>query len=377
MEDFDFDIGGILTEEEANKLFEENAQEPPQPEETEEQPKDETVEEEETEQVETPEEVDGEEEDKNQQEDTGSPEDDGSSPDLYPSIARAFKDDGIFPDLEDSEIEAAKTPEAFAELIEKVIDSRVDERTNRVNQALSDGVAPDQVRMYEQTIQYLSSINNEVLAAEGEDGEALRRQLIYNDLINRGYSEDKAKKEIEKSFNAGSDVEDATDALEALKKYYNDGYDKVRSDARKAAEEAKNLQKKQSEDFKKMVLEDEIKLGDTVLDKKTCQRVFDAVSKPVYKDKEGRLLTAVQKYQSEHPLEFLKQLGMWFVLTEGGKNMTGFTKETVQKEKNKSVRELANKISAGSITKNGNFRYPGAGSEAKDPLLSDDWRIGF
>ena len=375
MEDISFDIGGILSEEEANKLFEEQVPEekdPKEPEETENEP----AEEEETEEVETPEKV-GEEEETEEQ-DAIDQKGDGSSPNVLSSIASALKEDGIFPDFDDKDIEAIKTPEDFAELFEKAITAKLDERQKRIDAALGYGVKPDTIRMYEQTLQYLGSINEEVLSAEGEEGENLRKQLIYNDLINRGYSQEKAQKEVEKSLRSGSDIEDAKDALEALNKFYKDGYEKIQNDAKKEAETIRANQKKQSDDFKKLVLEDDVKLGDTKLDKKTCQRIFDSVSKPVYKDPDtGRLLTEVQKFQKEKPLEFLKQLGMWFVLTDGGKNTDGFTKQQVRAEKNKGIKELERKINSTSLNSDGSLRYTSSSKTDSDPLLSDGWKVGW
>ena len=263
-------------------------------------------------------------------------------------------------------------------MFEKAISARLDERQRRIDTALGNGVQPDTVRMYEQTLQYLGSINDEALSAESEEGENLRKQIIYNDLINRGYSQDKAIKEIEKSFKSGSDIEDAKDALAALNKFYTDGYNKVQEDAKKRKEEERNAQKKQAEAIRKSILEDDLKIGDSDLDKGTRQRVYDAVYKPVYKDPDsGKLLTAVQKFQKENPTEFMKQLGLWYVMTEGGKNMDGLAKKQVRAEKNKAIKELAKKINTSSLKSDGSLRYiSGAGGEA-DPLLSDGWKVGW
>jgi hypothetical protein len=43
--------------------------------------------------------------------------------------------------------------------------------------------------------------------------ENFRKSLIFQDLINRGYSQQKAEKEVQKSINAGTDIDDAIDAL--------------------------------------------------------------------------------------------------------------------------------------------------------------------
>lgn len=374
MEDLGFDIGGLLSEEEADKLFEEQAEAPkevnPSADETETQPT------EEEEEAQTSEKV-GEEENEID-EDAVSSEGDGSSPNIYSSIASALKNDGIFPDLDDKELDAVQTPEAFAELFEQAITARLDERQRRIDSALGNGVQPDTVRMYEQTLQYLGSINEEALSAESEEGENLRRQIIYNDLINRGYTQEKAQKELEKSFSAGADIDDAKDALVALTQFYQNGYENVQKEAKKHAEEVKAQQKKQSEDFKKLVLDDEVKLGEDVLDSKTCQKIYESVTRPVYKDPDtGQLLTAVQKFQKEKPLEFLKQLGMWYVLTDGGKSIEGFAKEQVRAEKNKAIKELGRKINTSALNKDGSLRYVSSGSGDSDPLLSDGWKIGW
>lgn len=371
-EQFSFDINSILTGEEAEAVFS-GAQPPEGPDREPDKDTEEIIDNKPAEAQEESEKV-GEEE--NEKGKDAAPDGGGSSPNAYSSIASALKNDGILPDIDDKDIESVKTPDDFAELFEKQVDAKISEKVKRVDAALANGVAPDTVRMYEQTLQYLGSINEETLSAEGEEAENLRRQLIYNDLINRGYSQDKANKKIEQSFNAGSDVEDAKDALVALNQFYKDGYDKVQKEAQQKAEAAKAEQKKNAEKFKKMILEDEFKLGDSDLDKRTRQQVFDAVSKPVYKDPEtGQLLTQVQRFQKENPLEFMKQIGMWYVLTNGGKNLDGFTKAQVRAEKNKSIKEVAQRINASQLNPDGSLNYAGGFSESGDPLLSDGWKV--
>jgi len=373
MDEMTFDIGGILSDEEAEKFFEEteNEQQEQNPDENN-KPAEETEEEE----TQEPESV-GEGDENEEEEDTKQPSGDGSSPTVLSSIAVALKKDGIFPDFEDSELAAVKTPEDFAELVDKAVNARMEAETKRVRDMLYNGVPADSIKGHEQALNYLNGITEEMLKAEGEEGDNLRRSLIYNDLIKKGYSEDRAKREVEKSFKATSEVDDAIDALAGLKEAFQKEYQQIQDEAKRKTEEAKALQKKQSEDFKKMVLEDEIKVGDSKLDKRTCQKVYDAVSKPVYKDPDtGHVLTAVQKFQKEQPLEFLKQLGLWYVLTDGGKNITSLTKKQVQAEKNKGIRELERKINSSAFG-GGSLRYDGgnAGGAGDDILLSDDWKI--
>lgn len=375
MEDFNFDASSILSPEEAEKFFEE---ETPQEQEQVEEPA-EKKKVNRTEEVEEPSEEVGQEENEidETEDDAVTQKSDGSSPKkFYSSIASALKDDGIFPDFTDEELNAVESPEDFAELFEKALSARMDERMKRIDSALGNGADPSQVKMYEQTLSYLSSITEEAISDESDEGENLRKQLIYNDLINRGYSQEKAAREIEKSFKSGSDIDDAKDALSALNNFYQNGYAQLQKDAKAKAEAAREEQKQNAEKFRKMVLEDEISIGDSKLDKKTRQRVLDAVSKPVYKDPDtGQLLTQVQKFQKENPLEFLKQIGMWFVLTDGGKNASGLVKEQLRAEKNKGIRELERKINSSSLNSDGSLRYMSGTQIDDDTLLSDDWQV--
>ena len=377
MEDLGFAIGGILSEDEANKLFEEQPETTEKVQEPEKKEQKETPAEEETEETqETPEKV-GEEENIETGDNAGVRKGEGSSPNFYASIAKALQDDGVFSDLDDSDIASCKTPEDFAELFEKVLRNREDEKTRRVNELLDDGAKPDDVKGFENTLEYLNGLKDEDINNEGAEGEDIRRQLIYNSFIAKGYDHDQALKFLERSFKLHTDLEDAADALEQLKKHYQGKYDEYQETIRKNAETAKAEQKKSADQFKKMILEEELTLGDTKLDKKTCQQIFDSVTKPVYKDpKTGKLLTKVQKFQQENPLEFLKQLGMWFVLTEGGKNATGFTKRQVNAEKNKSIRELEQKINSSNLNDDGTLRYSG-GIGNDEQLLSDGWKVGW
>ena len=58
--------------------------------------------------------------------------------------------------------------------------------------------------------------------SENNEGENLRKQLIYQDFINRGYSKERATREVQKSFNSGSDIDDAKEALLSNKQYFDE-----------------------------------------------------------------------------------------------------------------------------------------------------------
>jgi hypothetical protein len=185
-----------------------------------------------------PESVGSEEEDNQEdQEDTDSKKD-GSSPkkNFYSSIAKALQEEGIFPDLDDERTNKISTPEDFAQAIEETIQSKLDERQRRIDEALNANVEINDIKKYENTIQYLDSLQDETLTVEGEQGENLRKQLIFQDFVNRGYSEQRAQREVQKSLNAGTDIEDAKEALKSNKEFFNTQYETLIENAKKEDE---------------------------------------------------------------------------------------------------------------------------------------------
>ena len=312
-------------------------------------------------------------EDTKEKEDTDS--DKGStSPKFYSSIAKAFAEEGIFPDLDEDTISKVKTPEDLRKLIDKQIKAGLDERQKRVDEALGVGVEPDTIRQYEGALNYLDSLTNDAITAETDEGEKLRKQLIYQDFINRGYSKERASREVQKSLNGGTDVDDAKEALKSNKEYFKSKYDEVIEDAKKEEEAEVANRKEQAEKLKTSILTDKKVFGEIEVDKTTRQRIYDNIAKPVYKDPEtGEMLTAIQKYEMEHRTEFLKNLGLIFTLTDGFKTLDGLVKGKVRKEVKRGFRELENTLNNTARTSDGNLNY--ASGVDSESFIGKGWTI--
>lgn len=364
-------LDSILGADEIETLFDEEIVQETPPEEKENQEKSEET----TEVVdsnnlfdETPESV-GSEEEIEEKEGTKNNKGDGTSPnkDFYSSIANALKEEGIFPDLDDEEIKATVTPEDFRELIDNQIRAGIEERNRRIDEALSVGVEPTEIKKYENTINYLNSINEEAITDESDRGELLRKQLIYQDFINRGYSKERAEREVNKSFTAGSDIEDAKEALASNKDFFEKSYDNLIKEAKEEEKREEKKRKEQAEQLKKSILEDKAVFGEIQLDNSTRKKVYDNISKPVYKDPEtGEFYTAIQKYEKENKTEFLKNVGLLFTLTDGFKNIDKLVKGRVRNEVKKGLRELENTLNNTARTSDGNLRYvSGVGEDSE------------
>lgn len=353
---------------------------PPAPKEKEEKEIEKTTEEEEInpdDLFDNPESVGSGKDNQEEEEDTQSEKDKGTSPktNFYSSIASALKEEGIFPDLDDDTLESIKTPEDFAEAVEKTVQARLDERQKRIDAALQADVEPDEVRRYEQTLANLDAIKEEYITDETEKGERLRKNLIYQDFRNRGYSEARAKREVEKSFNAGTDIEDAKEALESNREYFSTQYQDLIKEAQEEAKEEQRKIKEEAAQLKKSMLEDKEVFTGITLDRTTRQKAFENITKPVFKTEDGEYLTAIQKYEMDNPVEFRKYLSVLFTMTDGFKNIDGLVKGKVKKEVRQSLRELEHKLSSTARNSTGNPRYVGGVEEDTESYIGKGWDL--
>ena len=295
-------------------------------------------------------------EDNKEQEGTSSKE--GTSPNFYSSIAKTFAEDGVFQDLNDEALSKVNDAESFIDLMEKQIQSKLDEKQRRIDEALNAGIEPTQVQRFESNMKVLNSITDEAISEEGEKGENLRKNIIYEDYIQKGFSKERAIKAVERSITAGTDIEDAKEALQSCKDQVTKAYNNAVKEAKEEkANEEKEL-REQAEALKKSILSDKKPFGDLELDKNTRQRVFDAISKPIFTDPNtGERLTAIQKFEADNHNDFMKYVGLTYVLTDGFKSLDGLVKGKVKKEIGKGLRELEHTLNNTARNSDGTLKF--------------------
>ena len=356
MEGLNFD--NILDEQEFN-LFDTNEEDN-----TPQEPEDEETKEKQTAEVDpnnlfddTPESV-GSEEDNKEKEDT-NPAGQGTSPGFYSSIAEAFATDGIFPDLDEETIKGIKTPEDFRKVVDDYLNNSLEDWQQRVKQAIELDADTATVRQFEGSINFLNNITDDAIRAENEQGENLRKNLIYQDYINRGFSQARAQKEVNRTIESGNDIDDAIDALESLKNFYANSYKSYMQELQnRDAEEKENLKKREKK-IKDAIFDTKTKVfGDIELDKSTRQRMYDSVTKPVYRDKEsGETYTEVQKYAQDNPEDFWVKMSFFYTMTDGFKSLDKLVGNKVKKGIKKGLRDLEGKINSTSRTSAGDISF--------------------
>ena len=308
-------------------------------------------------------------------EDTSSRED-STSPQktIYSSIAKALKEEGIFPDLDDEVLSKVKEPEDFRDLVEQQIKAGLEERQKRIDDALNYGIEPTEIKRYENTLNFLDSVKEENITDESDKGEELRKNLIFQDFINRGYSRERATREVQKSFNAGTDIEDAKEALKSNTEYFKGKYDDLIEDAKLEAQKEEENRKEQANKLKESILNEKNILGDLSIDKPTRQKIYDNISKPIYKDPEtGEYYTAIQKYEKDNRVDFLKYLGLIFTLTDGFKSLD--VKGKVKKEVKNGLRDLEHAINNTARNSDGNLKFVSGVDEDPESFIGKGWKI--
>lgn len=313
-------------------------------------------------------------------EDTVSDNDaDGTSPNnFYSSIANACAVDGIFPNLDDETIKKAVDAESFSNLIEAEINARFDEKQKRISQALENKVEPNDIKKYESTLNYINTITDAAIAEESDKGEQLRYNLIYQDFINKGMTPDKAKKFTDRTIDAGTDVEDAKEALLSNKEFFTGAYNKMLQEAQQKADEEKAEREKNAKELEKSLMKDKQLFGDMEISNDIRKKAFDSIAKPVYKDPEtGDYMTAIQKYESEHRAEFLKYTGLIFAMTNGFKDFDSFAKGKVKKEVKKGLRELEQTLNNTRRNNDGSLRMVTNQKDDPNSFISKGMKLDF
>lgn len=295
-----------------------------------------------------------------------------TSKNFFSSLAKSLKQEGILPDLSDEDLKNVKESKDISKLFDSYIASKMDEKQKRIDDALNLGVDASDIKKYENAISYIDSITDDKISNEGQEGENLRKQLIYQDFMNRGYTKERAIKEVQKSFNAGTDIEDAKDALTSNRDYYKEGYEDLIEEAREAKKKVQEDIAQRTEAFKKNVLESDKVFGDIVIDTATKKAALDAVLKPQYKDSKGNMITAVQKYQQEHSDEFLKNIGIIYALTNGFTDLNKIVQSKVKTATKNAYRELENKINNSRRNSDGNLVFT---SGVSDTESSFNWKL--
>lgn len=279
----------------------------------------------------------------------------GNSP--LSSLANALVEEGVLTSLKEDELKTLKSAEDFKELFEKEINARLDEKTKRVEEALSVGIQPDEIKKNEQVVTYLNNLTEDIINKESEVATQLRTNLIVQDYMNKGFSQERAIKEANKSVSAGTDIEDAVEALESNKEYFNKQYSDLINNAKKAEDEVKQKFIKRDTEVKENILNNEKVFADMNINQDLRKKALDNIQKPVYTDEHGNKFSAIQKYERENPVDFLSKVALLYTITDGFTNIEKIAGNVKSKVKSKAFKELEESLSDPNYGLNGSLTF--------------------
>ena len=295
---------------------------------------------------------------------------------LFSYIAKAVRDEGVFPDLSDDAINAVKDAATLKKLFDDQISNMFTEEQRRLKNAMESGATTDEMQQYQNALnlsQFLESKDTMTsLTKEDEEGENLRKRVMYQDYINRGFKHERAVKMIQKSFDDGTDLEDAKEALNSCKEFYKQQVDDFQQEMEERQQAQKANEQKQFSSLKKHILDTESFYDGVKVDQQTRQKAYDAITKPIYKDEQGNYMNALQKYQREHPTEFMENVALLFALTDEFKNVNKLTHKKVQQGIKKGFEEVASVLN--STRRNGDGTLNLANS-APDNEDRENWTL--
>lgn len=289
--------------------------------------------------------------------DEESADDTSSNVNLFNSLAALLAEKGLLSSVNsDSSIE---TEDDFISLFKNEIKtseySDLTDSQKQYLEQLREGIPHQKIEKDLYDSSRLESITEDVI---NEDAD-LRQRIIFQDLINKGFTEERARKNLQRSIELEQDAEDAMEALESIKSYEANRVEKENLSIKEQNALRSDQESKRLESLKKRIKStDEViknfKITDAVKEK-VEKNMFDVVgTDPETNRQENSLL----KYRRENPEDFEHKLYYLFTITNGFQNFDSLVKNT----KSQALKDLEKAVRSNTAIKD-----PGSPAYLQDP----------
>lgn len=251
--------------------------------------------------------------------DDKTPSEDKSVPSTpLSSLVSTLVDEGVLPSLDEEELGEIKSASDLIAIINKQVKSNefadLTEDQKEYLTALRSGVPNEAYRQQKSIESQYNNIQESNL--ESDDSLELRKLLIKQDFIIKGYDEATATKYSDRSVNLGEDVDDSKAALKRLQEYQK----QTTGNLLKEAEESKKAVEKAAEE-RLTTIKDKIKSTDEILpsmkiNTKSKDKVYDLLTKAAGQDSNGNPVNAIVNSMINDQ-EYLIKLAYLHHITEG------------------------------------------------------------
>lgn len=265
-------------------------------------------------------------------EDIDENNDDTSSPPLYKSLASYLQTEGVLTSVDSSKLEKVETIQDLADLINEEVKVKeladLTDLQREAVQAFRAGIDVESFQKQKTIESNLDTITEDIINSDQE----LRSQLIFQDFINQGFSEQKAQRLTDRSIAADDDIEDAKEALENIKKGVKEKFEEEQkfrlTQKQKEQEEYIASQKL----LEKTILETEEPLKGIKLNETARKQVLSTMMNPVSKNP----ITGVDENQlmkdQRESKDFSQRLYTVYTLTKGFTDFSYFGKSARSNE---------------------------------------------
>ena len=281
------------------------------------------------------------------------------SPKFFSSLVQALKEGGILEDIKDEDI---KSQDDFFKVLEDGIKQRefsdLTDSQKEYLEALRDGIPHEEIAAHQQNIEAYNSITDEAIEEESDDGSDLRRTIITNNYLSKGFSEAKAKKLIDKIFESGEDVDEAKDALNELKTIEKQTFEQNKA---KLAEQKKVQQKAEKESIDKLnkiVKETKEIIPGLAIPQALKNDVIKGLTQPVAFTEDNRPLDIISKFLYDNPIDGRFKLAYILKATKDLTNMGVLENKKAKKDAWKNLAEsIKFKEDGGGRTEEDGFQF--------------------
>lgn len=255
------------------------------------------------------------------EEDEGSQSD--TSPNLFSSVADVLKEQGLLPSLESSK--NIKSIEDFTDVVNKEIETQA---TLRAEQYLNS-LDVNKIASAKKELQSLETID-ELYLKENLD---YAKNIIYQDYINQGLSEDRATKLLKKTIDLGEEmvIEEAMESKQSLVEFNNRMQEQAKIEAAKRLEDEKRQQIELEKQLQQLVYKQDLIKG-LPTTKAMQDRVYKSMTEIVSKNPEtGEMENKFMKDRNANPVEFDARMYYLYELTNGFTDLTTISKSVGSK----------------------------------------------
>lgn len=232
--------------------------------------------------------------------------------DVYASFAKAVYEEGVFSEFDQEEFtklatELGSPAKALIELNKRTIEHYVKnelesypEEIRKLAENYQEGVPLDELIQIQSDEIRLNNITDQTLAGD----EGLRRQMIIEDLKNRGFTESEAGEEYNLYVESAIDDKRAVQARDRLISKQEEVLQSKAEQAKLAKDNRLKAIEKSRENLKEKVDAAKEFIPGIEVNNRDKSLVFNALTKPVARDARGNELNEIMMTRAKNPVHF-------------------------------------------------------------------------